>query len=56
MSIYEAMSLMIAFAILVLAIANGQKNQLTFVKSILVKKHEKLKIIYLRSRLNFMMI
>lgn len=30
MSMYEAMSLMIAFAILVLAIANGQKKPANF--------------------------
>lgn len=65
MSTYEALTLMIAFATLIVVVINGQKNQLTFVKSflkyyyiisVLVKKHEKLKIIYLRSRLNFMMI
>lgn len=54
MSIYETLTLMIAFAMLMVVVINGKKNQLTFVKSflkyyyiisILVKKHEKLKII-----------
>lgn len=35
MSTYETLTLMIAFAMLAVVIVNGQKNQLTIVKSIL---------------------
>ncbi|MGD9569376.1 MAG: putative holin-like toxin [Sedimentibacter sp.] len=39
MSIYETLTLMIAFAMLMAVVINGQKNQLTVVNSFLNNKH-----------------